>query len=592
LYNKDNTNELGDFTMNLSIKKKMIFPLLFLMIMPVIVLSILFYSNHNKTLIHYERVSINKELNDLLLLIEHVERNNEKQGFILDYIKSLDKKNMFILEGDDFLYNSITDKNISSREILKSIWNNEDISPRYMLHYRVYSQWNWKIGCLLDLQEIPHENKPINEYVLLLISLCIFFSCAAIILISENISRPIDILLDGYNNMLSGNFKSKINIERKDELGLLGLAFNEMKNEIAHRTNKFIQMKHFNEDLLRSISTGIITTNIQGKVIKYNQAAVNIIEKSTPLGHAPPRIIKILLKQITSTLKTKTTINQVEPFEDQKKGKNIYLDITTSLMKNSDGENIGVICSFNDISNRKKIEEKIDRINRLTSLGQLTAALAHEIRNPLSGMKMSTQVLKKRLSSHLRSSDEKLFDAMIHEIDRVNELITDLLDFSKPNLPRFQIVNVHAVLENALLFSKKNMEKKNIQLSKDLEENVIFTYFDKGQLAQIFLNIIANALWAMNHEGILKIKIRHLLEKEKDFLQITFEDNGCGIKKEDLHKIFDPFYTKNENGTGLGLSVVHKLITANNGEIEIESQINVGTKVNLYIPLYGGDKNE
>ncbi|QZY55196.1 sensor histidine kinase [Crassaminicella profunda] len=578
--------------MKLSIKKKIIFPLLFLMIMPIIVLSILSYWNHSKTMISHKSMSMNNTLNDLLILIEHTEKNNQPKEFLLDYIKSLDKENMFIVEGTEFLYNSISDKNISAKKILKSIWNDEDVSSRYLLHYRVYSQWNWKIGFLLDLQTIPNKNYSISIYVLLLITLCIFFSLAAIILITHNIAKPIDILLNGYNDMLSGNFKKEINIERKDELGLLGHAFNEMKNEIAHRTNEFIQMKHFNEDLLRSISTGIITTNIQGHVIKYNNAAVTIIEKALQLGDNHPRIIKVLLKQITHTLKTKTTINQVETFQNQKKGKNIYLDITTSLMKNNDGENIGVICSFNDISKRKRIEEKIDRINRLTSLGQLTAALAHEIRNPLSGMKMSAQVLKKRLSSYLRPSDEKLFDATIHEIDRLNELITDLLDFSKPNLPRFQIVNVYEILENALLFSKKNIQQKNIHILKEFEENIVFSYFDKNQLAQIFLNIIANALWAINDGGTLKIKINSSLEREKDFLCIIFEDNGCGMHKEELHKIFDPFYTKNENGTGLGLCVVHKLLTSNNGEIEITSQLNIGTRVTLYIPLYRGDKNE
>ncbi|QEK13463.1 HAMP domain-containing protein [Crassaminicella thermophila] len=574
--------------MKLRIKKKLIFPLLILMIMPVLILGIFTYWNYNKTLINYEILRINNELNNILVLLSTVDKNNNDKAFILDYIKSLKKENMFIIEKNKFLYNTLKDKSINEQKILKSIKYDQEISSQYLLQYGVYHQWNWKIGFLIDKEAIPYKNHEINKVILLLIPLFIFFSLEAIILITDNISKPIGILLEAYNDMISGNFKKKINIKRKDELGLLGHAFNEMRNEIASKTNKFIEMKNFNEDILRSISTGIITTNINGKVIKYNQAAVNIIEKTTQNN---PIIIKVLLSQIMNTLKTQKSINQVKSFKSKEEGRNIYLDITTSLMKNTNQENIGVICSFNDISSRKRIEEKIDQINRLTSLGQLTAALSHEIRNPLSGMKMSCQVLKKRLSSHLNLSDKKLFDATIYEIDRLDELITDLLSFAKPNLPKFQVVNVYEVLENALQFSSKIISQKNINVLKEFEENCLLAYFDKNQLAQIFLNIIANAIWAMDNEGTLKIKAKKFIE-EKEYILIIFEDNGCGISKENIHKIFDPFYTTNKTGTGLGLSVVHKLITANHGEIEVESQINIGTKIKLYIPLYRRDKNE
>lgn len=578
--------------MKLSIKNKIILPLLFLMIIPVIVVSVLSYGNYYKAISNNETMRINNELNDLLVLFNKTERNYDGKAFILDYIKSLNKRNMFIIEDEKFLYNTIADKDITAKKISKNISLDNKISPNYHLYYRVYYQWNWEIGFLLDKKEIYSKPYGISGSIVLLISIFIFFSLGAIILITDHISKPIAILLEGYNDIVSGNLKKKINIERKDELGLLGYAFNDMKNEITNRTNKFMQMKNFNEDILRSISTGIITTNIDGKIIKYNQSATHIIEKITQIEKVYPKIIKVLFKQIMNTLKIKKPINKVENFQNKKKGKNFYLDITTSLMKNNSGENIGVICSFHDISNRKKIEEKIDRINRLTSLGQLTAALAHEIRNPLSGMKMSTQVLKKRLAIHLKLSDEKLFDATIQEIDRLNGLITELLNFSKPNLPKIQIINVPEVLENALKFSTKIIDQKNLTVLKEYNEEISFAYFDKGQLIQIFLNIIANAVQAMNNEGILKIKISKSMEKDKHYMLLVFEDNGCGIKKENVSNIFDPFYTTNESGTGLGLSVVHKLMTANNGEIEVESRVNIGTKIKLYIPLYRREENE
>ncbi|TCO77437.1 sensor histidine kinase [Marinisporobacter balticus] len=578
--------------MKLSIKKKIIWPLLLLMIMPTIALSILTYWNNYKIINNYAVAEVNNELNDLLVLLNGIEKTDYNKEFIINYIKSLNKKNLFIIEEDDFIYNSTPDKSIDEDKILNGILNDKEISDRYILNYRVYHQWNWKIGLLIDKKEIPYTAFSMNGNILLLITLLVLFSFEAIILITDNISKPIGILLNGYNDIISGNFQNEIDIKRKDELGLLGDAFNDMKNEIANRTNKFIQLKNFNEDILRSISTGIITTNINGKILKYNQAAIAIIEKEIQSQENNLEIIKVLLRQIMSTVHTEETINRVENFQSKEEGKNVYLDITTSLMKNIKGENIGVICNFNDISNRKRIEDKIDRIDRLASLGQLTAGLAHEIRNPLSGMKMSCQVLKNRLSKYLNETDEKLFDANIHEVDRLNSLITDLLNFAKPHLPKFQVVNIYEILEHALQFSNKIISEKKISVLKEEKSNYALAYFDKGQLAQIFLNIIGNAIKAMSQEGILEITVSKEDAIKKQYMLMVFEDNGCGIDKENIPKIFDPFYTTYESGTGLGLSVVHKLITANHGEIEVESQVAVGTKIKLYIPLYKGEKYE
>ncbi|WP_165000380.1 sensor histidine kinase [Anaerophilus nitritogenes] len=578
--------------MKLSIKKKIVLPLLFLMVIPIIALSILTYWNHHKMINYYTQTEANNELHHLLVLLNEIEKTDSTKEFIVNFVKELNKKNLFIIEDDYFIYNSIPNKNIDANKILNTIQNSNNLSDRYILNYRVYHQWNWKIGVLIDKNEIPYQTFRINSNTFLLITLFVLFSLQAIILITDHISKPIGILLKGYNDIISGNFQNEIDIKRKDELGLLGNAFNDMKNTIAYRTNKFIQMKNFNDDILRSISTGIITTNIDGKVIKYNQAAVFMIEKEIQSKEQNIGMIKVLLRQIMSTLQTEETINRVENFHSKEKGNTIYLDITTSLMKNSKGENIGVICSFNDISNRKRIEDKIDRIDRLASLGEVTAGLAHEIRNPLSGMKMSTQVLKNRLSKYLNETDTKLFDANINEIDRLNRLITDLLDFAKPHLPKFQIVNIYEILEHALQFSNKIISEKNITVLKEEKNRYALAYFDKGQLAQIFLNIIGNAVKAMSQEGTLIISISKEKFITKEYILVVFEDNGCGIEKEHISKIFDPFYTTYESGTGLGLSVVHKLMTANHGEIEVESQVNIGTKFKLSIPIYKGENHE
>ncbi|MPM96527.1 Signal transduction histidine-protein kinase AtoS [bioreactor metagenome] len=329
-----------------------------------------------------------------------------------------------------------------------------------------------------------------------------------------------------------------------------------------------------------------------GKIRNYNDAASDIIERVMCLNEKNPKIIKILVMQINETIDRMDSVNRIEHFNEYNTKESVYLDITTALMRNSSGECIGVICSFNDITNRKKIEESVERIDRLTSLGELTAALAHEIRNPLSGIKMSAQILNKRLTSHLKASEQNLFEAIIKETDRLDLLITDLLNFSKPRIPKFQIIDVFEILNRALLFSDKKIREKNtiVSINNDIDESQV--YFDKGQLLQIFLNIISNSLDAIDTEGGLKISVEKLVYKNDACICVSFEDNGCGIDKENINRIFDPFFTTKESGTGLGLSVVHKLATSNNGNIEIESIESVGTIVKVYLPKYRGEINE
>ena len=559
--------------------------------MPLIVLGLFFYWNHYQAVYYYAEEDINMQLNDLVILMTRVEKSPHGKDFVLEYIQTLNKKDMFVIEKDNFLYNNLYDEDLNEKVILEKVFSqkNEDSN---LLYYRVFDPWQWKVGFIMHKNEIVSEISLVKGYIFVLIPLFILFSLVAVIFIANNIAKPINILLEGYNDIISGNFRKEILIERKDELGLLGDAFNDMKNKIAYRTNKLIQMKNFNEDILRNISTGIITTNSHGKIVKYNQAALNIIEEISYLHEKDTQIIRVLFQQIMETLKTLKVTNRIGVFQNYQEGSKIYLDISTSLMKNENNENIGVICSFNDITNRKKVEEKIEGINRLTSLGELAAGLAHEIRNPLSGMKMSCQVLKKRLNPYLKEGEEKLFHAIIHEIDRINGLVTNLLDFSKPNLPRPQKVEINEILENAFHFSRKIILEKNITIEKYYPEDLYYAYFDRDQLAQIFLNIIANAVQSMEPEGVLKVTVKKSLEK-KCFFLISFKDNGCGISAKDLDKIFDPFYTTYDTGTGLGLSVVYQLIHSNKGEIEVQSQVHMGTKFKLYIPMYTGrDEND
>lgn len=574
--------------MKLKLKRRIVLPILFLMMMPTLILSISFFSRMQK--IYYDSVVQNTE-NFFNLISERTYEMNDdfySKQMLSNELSSLKKLGVVAYKGDDIFYTSLDGISLDINIIKLGHTENK----RYEIKKKTYENLNVCIFVVIDKYQIFFDVLNVYKPYLILIVASIFISLQAILFLIDSFSKPISILLEGYNDVITGNSKNNTDIKMEDELGLLGEAFNEMKQQIAIGSNKFLQMKRFNEDILRSISTGIITSDMCGKIRNYNDAASDIIERVMCLNEKNPKIIKILMMQINETIDRMDSVNRIEHFNEYNTKESVYLDITTSLMQDSSGECIGVICSFNDITGRKKIEESVERIDRLTSLGELTAALAHEIRNPLSGIKMSAQILNKRLTSHLKASEQNLFEAIVKETDRLDLLITDLLNFSKPRIPKFQIIDVFEILNRALLFSDKKIREKNTIVSINNDTNEAQVYFDKGQLLQIFLNIISNALDAIDIRGDLKISVEKSTHKNDTCIRVSFEDNGCGIDKENINKIFDPFFTTKESGTGLGLSVVHKLATSNNGNIEIESIESAGTIVKVYLPKYRGEINE
>lgn len=273
-------------------------------------------------------------------------------------------------------------------------------------------------------------------------------------------------------------------------------------------------------------------------------------------------------------------------------GKTIYIDAGTSLLRKEDGSFYGAICSFNDISERKMIENNLIRVDRLASVGQFAAGLAHEIRNPLTGIKTGIQVIKNREASKCNEDSVELMEGLKDEIDRINNLVTDLLDFSKPKQAVRERADVNKIIRKSLDMAKEGIHNKDMKVTVMTEANQNFVYVDKGQAEQIFLNIITNAVEAVEQGGSLRILTELILEDGMPWIRIVFEDDGVGMDELLLEKIFNPFFTTKLKGTGLGLVVVSKLIEENNGKIYIESQLNKGTKISILLPEYRRDRNE
>jgi signal transduction histidine kinase len=245
------------------------------------------------------------------------------------------------------------------------------------------------------------------------------------------------------------------------------------------------------------------------------------------------------------------------------------------------------------------MEELMVRVDKLTSLGELSAGIAHEIRNPLAGIKTSAQVLAKKLTS---ASERVLIDGVLSEIDRLNKIVTDLLNFSRPSPPLPAPVDIPIILEKTLELVMEKLNKSNIRLTRRYDQKLPKVMLDREQLQQVFLNLLLNAIKAMPEGGILTVSLRMIMDQsmikdkitesfdslflnEDKFIEISFKDTGFGIKEENISRVFNPFFTTDPNGTGLGLPIVHKLLEKNNSYIYIDSKEGKGCNVTLIIPV-------
>jgi two-component system sensor histidine kinase HydH len=226
------------------------------------------------------------------------------------------------------------------------------------------------------------------------------------------------------------------------------------------------------------------------------------------------------------------------------------------------------------------MENEVARNRHLNSIGSLAAGVAHEIRNPLSSIKGFAVYFKEKLSDN--KEDEQTADVMIAETERLNRVISQLIEFARPLELKKEKVKFVELVQHTIKLTAADAQKNKISVEMDATADLPEVEVDPDKIKQVLLNIFLNSLAALKKGGKLKIDIL----PGTDNLTVIISDNGAGIEKMDLPKIYDPYFTSKPAGTGLGLAVVQKIIEAHGGRIDVESVAGEGTKVFLYFPLY------
>ena len=377
-------------------------------------------------------------------------------------------------------------------------------------------------------------------------------------------------------------------------VGLLSarLAQRYTSSEKLKETTKTLDnLKVLHERIIESISSGLITIDLDGNIYTYNKMAEEITGRSAEdmRGTSIYSLLGDIGREIGVSLKANEN-HEVPPRYEigfaTPDGFVVQLGYSISPLFAKDGEKTGLIITFQDLTDIRSMEESVRRKDRLSAVGRVAAGLAHEIRNPLGAMRGAIQVLESKTEKD--SAQANLMDIILRESDRLNSIITNFLKYARPQNSNFADVDIKEAIDDTVTLVRHSPDvKTNHLIEADLPNDTVMISADISQLKQIFWNLSRNAIQAMDDGGKLTIKLRKL---KNNRIRIVFSDTGCGMPPEQVEQLFEPFSKSTTGGTGLGLSIVYQIIRDHNGTINISSKENDGTKITIEIPTDYGRK--
>ena len=355
------------------------------------------------------------------------------------------------------------------------------------------------------------------------------------------------------------------------------------------------QLQAFHENIVRSISSGVFTADATGAVTSFNPAAQEVTGYSVGqvLGRSWREIFNCHPNQ-PSDDGAAAGLPAMTRFEVECKGANgnrLVLGMTVSPL-HEQGEPQGVVGVFKDLTQIRDLEEEMRRQEWLANLGEMSAGMAHEIRNPLGALAGAMQMLRKEGIAD--ATDRRLMDIAIREATRLDAIITEFLQYARPPALDLAEHNINKILAETLdLVQHEARSRKHITIATSLAGGSLLAQVDQNQMRQVFWNLATNAFDAMPDGGKLTITTgsRHIDAggRKGDVVEIAFQDTGEGIAPGNLDKIFLPFFTTKREGSGLGLAAVHRIVDLHGGWIKVESQREQGTRFVVCVPRSGGD---
>jgi len=411
----------------------------------------------------------------------------------------------------------------------------------------------------------------------------------------RNFTGSVETLLGATRKLKTGDLEHKIE-GLEDEFGELGESINEMATSLMGMFRTLEENQKRYRMLFESAGDAIFITEAEGenvgRIVSANRAA------AVMHGYSVEELMGMQIQELETPESASGSAERIrrilsgewidaEIAHRKKNGSVFPVEISAGMLEFEDQKYI--LAFDKDITERKQTEEALQRTEQLVVVGEMAAGLAHEIKNPLAGIKLSIEILSAELD--LAKEDEELFERIVAEINRIETLLKNLLSYAKPPVPQFAPIDVNWIIEAAVKAAKYSLkghsgegqspQSKDIEFVKDLTD-IPLIVADAAQLQQVILNLLLNAVHAVHDRGTIRLATS---AKTDEWIEIVVSDNGKGIIGSALEKIFLPFFTTKPKGTGLGLSICKRLIEQHNGIISAASNPEGGLTFTILLPV-------
>lgn len=378
--------------------------------------------------------------------------------------------------------------------------------------------------------------------------------------------------------------------------GYVSKRFLTRGEKLAEREQELKSVKLSTDSILNNMSSGLVVTNMEGVILAVNPAALTILglDSDEDMEGRNIRELKPFLSKLVSELElaieSGTPRRRGEIEVENRNGAILPLGLSISILRDEKGEEKGGIVLFQDLAEVHRMREKVRQADKLAAIGRLSASIAHEIRAPLASICGSIEMLKGELD--LSGENRELMDLIMKESDRLDNIITDFLEFARMKKPALSSLDVEKCLgEIVMLLKHSFMQKKRISMEVECGCPGARILADDEQIRQVFLNIVINACEAMEAHGRLSIRVTDVdtqLDEEgieEKCIRIDFENDGPPIPVDVMPRLFEPFFTTKEGGTGLGLAIAARIIESHKGLIKVESSESSPTVFSVFIPV-------
>jgi two-component system sensor histidine kinase AtoS len=439
-------------------------------------------------------------------------------------------------------------------------------------------------------------------------------------LVARRISRPVQQLAEGAAAISRGELDLRIEPTGDDEIGRLAVAFNHMTTqlrqqrtaledtnvELRRRLEELADLKSYTDNILASLTTGIVTVDLDGRVVTLNSAAElmtgffsgEVIGRYCTEVFAPtPDLGEILME----TIATRAATPGVATTLRRRNGRTLPVEISASPLKGGEGKDLGVIAAIRDLTVVRELEQRLRRSDRLAALGGLAAGLAHEIKNPLTSILTFSRHLTRRFDDEQFRA--KFQSVVPRELERINGIVERLLELARPPRLSFAAVRLPPLLDRAVELYANEVESGGVHVTRDYAHDLPVVCVDPDALYQAVVNLVRNALDAMPSGGRLVLRTGWSDAPHVPLpgrrgpagvrrIRIEVEDSGVGIPSDHADRIFNPFFSTKDSGTGLGLALSHKLIEDHGGSLDFRGAPGGGTVFRIVLPLFPAPPGE